>query len=277
MPPANTTLVMAQNAITVAIIERIARTAGGILLEGWEKRPAVELKGGEHDLVTEYDRRAEAYIVSELSVAFPDDGIVGEEGARRSPVGPTGAPPKRVWYVDPLDGTVNFAHGFPMFAVSIGAHVDGQPVAGVVHAPAVGWTFIGGTGVTAARDGKAIRPSAAARLDRSLVVTGFPSPRTARLENTPSFLAFNQNAEGVRRIGSAALDLCFVACGWLDGSWSRALSPWDMAGGAAVVVAAGGKLTTLEGAAYDPLNPGLVASNGLIHDEMLAVVAGAGR
>jgi myo-inositol-1(or 4)-monophosphatase len=274
MPAA--TLVMAENAITVAIIERIARAAGRILLEGWEQRPSVEHKASEHDLVTEYDRRAEAFIVSELAVAFPDDGIVGEEGARRSPLTASGKAPGRIWYVDPLDGTVNFAHGFPMFAVSIGAQAGGLPVAGVVHAPAVGWTFTGGAGIPAARDGKPIRPSAAAGLDRSLVVTGFPSARPARQENTPAFLAFNQNAEGVRRIGSAALDLCFVACGWLDGSWSRALSPWDMAGGAAVVAAAGGKLTTLDGAAYDPLNPGLVASNGLIHDEMLAVVKAAG-
>lgn len=273
--PAATTLVMAENAVVLAIIERIAKTAGRLLLEGWEQRPTVELKTGEHDLVTEFDRKAEALIVAELSAAFPDDGIVGEEGTRRTPASATGKP-GRVWYVDPLDGTVNFAHGFPMFAVSIGAHKDGVPVAGVVHAPAVNWTFAGGAGVPATRDGKPIAPSAAARLDRSLVVTGFPSARAARLENTPAFLAFNQNAEGLRRTGSAALDLCFVACGWLDGSWSRALAPWDMAGGAAVLAAAGGKLSTLEGDAYDPLNPGLLASNGHIHDQMLEVVRAAG-
>jgi myo-inositol-1(or 4)-monophosphatase len=162
-----------------------------------------------------------------------------------------------------------------MFAVSIGAHQDGRPVAGVVHAPAVGWTFTGAEGCPAARNGRPIRPSSAPRLDRSLVVTGFPSARPARVENTPAFLAFNQAAEGLRRIGSAALDLCFVACGWLDGSWGRSLGPWDMAGGAAVLAAAGGKLTALDGGTYDPVRSGVVASNGLIHEEMLAVLLGA--
>ena len=266
---------MPSPADDVATIERRARAAGLILLEGWqrEQRPAVELKSGEHDLVTEYDRRAEAFIVAELAAAFPDDAIVGEEGARR---GPAPGSAGRVWYVDPLDGTVNFAHGFPMFAVSIGAQAGGVPVAGVVHAPVVGWTFSGGVGHPAARDGRPIRPSAAARLDRSLVVTGFPSSRPARAENTPAFLAFNHSAEGVRRIGSAALDICFVACGWLDGSWGRALAPWDMAGGAAVLTAAGGKITRIDGGSYDPLDPNVVASNGLIHDQMLAVLQGPG-
>src|SRR5687767_14241280 len=131
------------------IIERIARTAGQLLLQGWEQRPAVEFKTSEHDLVTEYDRRAEALITQELVAVFPEDGLVGEEGARR-PAGPGG----RTWYVDPLDGTVNFAHGFPMFAVSIGAHQDGRPVAGVVHAPAVDWTFTGAEGRPATRNGR---------------------------------------------------------------------------------------------------------------------------
>ena len=250
------------------IIERIARAAGQLLLEGWEQRPATETKTSEHDLVTEYDRRAEALIIAELGAAFPGDGLVGEEGARR-PAGAGG----RTWYVDPLDGTVNFAHGFPMFAVSIGAHQDGQPVAGVVHAPAVGWMFSGATGCPATRDGRPLRPSAAARLDRALLVTGFASARPARAENTPAFLAFNNAAEGIRRIGSAALDLCFVAAGWLDGSWGRSLGPWDMAGGAAVLAAAGGRVSGLEGGAYDPLSGGVVGSNGLIHDEMLALLA----
>ena len=254
------------------IAERIAREAGQVLLQGWEQRPTIEYKSDERDLVTEFDRRAEALIVSRLQAEFPQDGIVGEEGATRAPSAGAGT-----WYVDPLDGTVNFAHGLPLFSVSIGLQSAGGPEVGVVHAPAMGWTFVGAPGFGARRDGRPIRPSAVDALDRALLVTGFPTARPARLGNTPAFLAYNQVAEGVRRLGSAALDLCFVACGWLDGTWQRALQPWDMVGGAAILLGAGGTLTDLDGGPYDPLAGGVLASNGHLHNEMLDVLKGAGR
>jgi myo-inositol-1(or 4)-monophosphatase len=253
--------------------ERLAREAGQILLEGWEQRPAVEFKTDERDLVTEFDRRSEALIVARLHEAFPEDAIVGEEGASR-PADPARAGTGGgTWYVDPLDGTVNFSHGLPLFCVSIGLQLPGGPALGVVHAPAMGWTFVGAPGHGATRDGRPIAPSATPALDRALLVTGFPTARSARAGNTPSFLAYNQVAEGLRRLGSAALDLCFVACGWLDGTWQRRLSPWDTVGGAAIVLAAGGTLTGLDGQTFDPLDGGVVASNGHIHAEMLGVLS----
>ena len=254
------------------IAEQIAREAGDILLEGWERRPAVEFKTAERDLVTEYDRRSEALIVQRLRQAFPEDAIVGEEGAAHPAAPRSDGTDTGTWYVDPLDGTVNFSHGLPLFAVSIGLQAAGVPALGVVHAPAVGWTFVGGPDLGATRNGRPIAPSATAVLDRALLVTGFPTARTARAANTPAFLAYNQVAEGLRRLGSAALDLCFVACGWLDGTWQRHLSPWDTVGGAAVLLGAGGTLTGLEGEVFDPLDGGVVASNGQIHAEMLAVL-----
>jgi myo-inositol-1(or 4)-monophosphatase len=255
----------------LSALEVIAREAGQILLEGWDRRPTIEFKTSEKDIVTEFDRRAEAAIVARLSQQFPSVGIVGEEGAAIEDDG------GGIFYVDPLDGTVNFAHGLPFFAVSIGLQRAGQSMLGVVHAPALGWTFTGGPGLGAFRNGQPIRPSRFARLDQALLVTGFPTPIPSRLGNTPSFVAFNGVAQGVRRLGAAALDLCFVACGWLDGTWQRSLSPWDSVGGAAIITGAGGMITELDGGPFDPLTGGVVASNGLIHAEMLQVLGGIGR
>jgi myo-inositol-1(or 4)-monophosphatase len=258
---------------TLAIAEGIAREAGRILLEGWGNRPRVRFKTEDNDLVTEFDKRSEALVVARLSEAFPDHGIVGEEGtAVRG-----GA--ERVWYVDPLDGTVNFAHGMPLFAVSLGLAERGVPVCGVVHAPALGWTFTGAVGVPAGRDGVAISPSPTDRLERSLLVTGFPTSMKTRMLNVPAFVAMNGIAEGMRRLGSAALDLCFVACGWLEGTWQREIQPWDTVGGVAIVNAAGGKVSDVDGGPFDPLAGRVIASNGLIHDQLvqaLARVAAAG-
>jgi myo-inositol-1(or 4)-monophosphatase len=251
----------------LAALESIAREAGRILLEGWERRPAIEYKSAEKDIVTEYDRRAEAAITAQLTRAFPGVGIVGEEGA---------AVPDRgagTFYVDPLDGTVNFAHGLPFFSVSIGLFRAGVAVLGVVHAPVLDWTFVGAPGWGAVRNGQPIKPSPLDRLDRGLLVTNFPTAVEARPHNTPSYVAFNGVCEGLRRIGSAALDLCFVACGWVDGTWQRGLQPWDTVGGAAIITAAGGTITELDGRPFDPLTGGVVASNGHIHKAMLDVLA----
>jgi myo-inositol-1(or 4)-monophosphatase len=252
-------------------MEAIAREAGKILLEGWDQRPNIEFKTSEKDIVTEFDRRAEAAIVARLAREFPGVGIVGEEGAAVKDDG------GGIFYVDPLDGTVNFAHGLPFFAVSIGLQRAGQAQLGVVHAPALDWTFTGGPGLGAFRNGKAIQPSRFTRLDQALLVTGFPTPIPSRTGNTPSFIAFNGVAQGVRRLGAAALDLCFVACGWLDGTWQRSLSPWDSVGGAAIIAGAGGTVTELDGSPFNPLTGAVLASNGHIHREMMEVLSHLGR
>lgn len=243
----------------------IAVQAGAILLAGWGTRPAVRTKSSVLDLVTEFDKRSEALVVSELRAAFPGDGIVGEEGARVE-----GEPGSPTWYVDPLDGTTNFAHGVPLFAVSLGLAAGTEPVGGVIHAPALGWTFAGGPSLGANRDGVAISVSVVDRLEDAVLATGFPYARGAAESNIPEWTALTGRVHGTRRLGSAALDLAFVACGWFDGFWERHIQPWDLVGGAALVRAAGGRVSDLDGATFDGRTGRAVATNGRIHEALRA-------
>ncbi len=252
----------------------IAREAGKILLEGWGTRPAIGFKSEDINLVTEYDKRSEALIVERLAAAFPHDRIIAEEGTTH------GDDPSatRVWYVDPLDGTTNFAHGMPLFSVSLGLTINRRPVLGVVEAPALGWTFTGTiTGGGSTFNGKAIAPSRTDRLAGALLVTGFPYVRNPVQNNMDEFAALTAAAQGTRRLGSAALDLCFVACGWLDGYWERALHAWDLVGGAAIVLGAGGNVTDLDGRAFDGETGRILASNGHIHQEMQRILQGVAQ
>ena len=256
------------------IAAEIARDAGKILMQGLGTRPAVGFKSEDINLVTEYDKRSEALIVERLAAAFPADRIVAEEGT--NVVGERGA--LRVWYVDPLDGTTNFAHGMPIFSVSIGLSVNRRPVLGVVEAPAVGWSFAGTiTGGGSTLNGKPIAPSRVDRLASALLVTGFPYARNPVQTNLPEWSAFTAAAQGTRRLGSAALDLCFVACGWLDGYWERALHPWDLVAGAAIVGGANGKVSDLDGTPFDGETGRVLASNGHIHDQMMRILQGVSR
>jgi myo-inositol-1(or 4)-monophosphatase len=261
-------------AETLRVAALVAREAGKILVEGWGTRPAVGFKSEDINLVTEYDKRSEALIVERLARAFPDDRIVAEEGTTVAQARP-GA---RVWYVDPLDGTTNFAHGLPLFSVSLGLWMDGRAVAGVVEAPVLGWTFAGTTtGGGATLNGRPIAPSVTERLGAALLVTGFPYERNPVQNNLAEWTAFTAAAQGTRRLGSAALDLCFVACGWLDGYWERALHPWDLVAGAAIVEGAGGRATELDGTPFVGTTGRVLASNGLIHDQMIRVLEGVAR
>jgi myo-inositol-1(or 4)-monophosphatase len=256
------------------IASEIARDAGRVLLEGWGTRPAIGFKSEDINLVTEYDKRSEALIVARLAAAFPADRIVAEEGT--TVAGEGGA--LRVWYVDPLDGTTNFAHGLPIFSVSIGLSVNRRPVLGVVEAPAVGWSFSGTiTGGGSTLNGKPIAPSRVDRLASALLVTGFPYARNPVQTNLPEWTAFTAAAQGTRRLGSAALDLCFVACGWLDGYWERALHPWDLVAGAAIIVGARGRVSDLDGTPFDGETGRILASNGHIHDQMMRILQGVAR
>ncbi|HMF41969.1 MAG TPA: inositol monophosphatase family protein [Polyangia bacterium] len=252
----------------------IAREAGRILMEGWGTRPAVDFKSEDINLVTEFDKRSEALIVERLAAAFPDDRVVAEEGTTHG----TARAGQRVWYVDPLDGTTNFAHGFPIFSVSLGLTIDRRPVLGVVEAPAVGWSFAGTTtGGGSSFNDKPIAPSSIDRLLGALVVTGFPYQRHPVQNNLAEFAAMTAAAQGTRRVGSAALDLCYVACGWLDGYWERYLHAWDLVGGAAIVIGAGGQATDLDGGAFDGETGRVLATNGRIHEQMMGVLHGVAR
>ena len=251
----------------------IAQEAGKILMTGWGTRPSIGFKSEDINLVTEYDRRSEALIVERLAAAFPHDRIVAEEGSHID-----GSVGGRVWYIDPLDGTTNFAHGFPLFSVAMGLVEDGRPVLGVVEAPAVGWSFSGTTtGGGSSWNDRPITPSQVDRLGSGLLVTGFPYARNPVQTNLPEFTAFTAAAQGTRRLGSAALDLCFVACGWLDGYWERALHPWDLVGGAAIVLGAGGQVSDLDGTPFNGETGRILASNGLIHDQMMRILQGVAR
>lgn len=242
----------------------IARDAGKVLLEGWGKRPVTQQKTAATDLVTEYDKRAETLIAQRLQQAFPDHAIVGEEGCR---MGPQDA--RFVWYVDPLDGTMNFSHGMPMFSVSLGLLVNGQPMVGVVHAPVMGWTFSGLVGGKAMLNDQPMAVSKVAGLPQALYATGFPYVAGQPDANMPEFSAFVRSSHGVRRLGSAALDLAFVAAGWLEGYWERHIQAWDLAGGAALVLAAGGKVSDIEGGPFDARTGRVLATNGLVHEQSL--------
>ena len=253
----------------------VAREAGRILLAGWETggRPEIGFKSEDIDIVTEFDKRSEALIVERLAAAFPDDRIVAEEGTTHGEAGRA----RRVWYVDPLDGTTNFAHGMPLFSVSLGMAIDRRAVLGVVEAPALGWSFAGTTSGGSTFNGKPIAPSQTDQLVRALLVTGFPYIRNPVQNNLAEFAALTAAAQGTRRLGSAALDLCFVACGWLDGYWERALHAWDLVGGAAIVMGAGGRATDLDGTPFDGETGRVLATNGRIHEEISRVLEDVAR
>lgn len=247
-----------------------AAMAGRVLLEGWGTRPDIRFKTNAIDLLTEYDGRSEAVVVERLRGAFPADAIIAEEGGGGE--GTSG----RAWFIDPLDGTTNFSHGLPLFSVSIGLCEGDTPVLGVVTAPALQWTFQGGRGVPALWNGQPVHPSPATDLQRALLVTGFPYVKGTGYTNLPEFAALMESTQGVRRLGSASLDCCFVACGWLDGYWERLLKPWDLVAGVAIVEAAGGRASAPDGSRFVPSSGDVVATNGHLHDAIVAALAAAG-
>jgi len=257
------------------LAREIARDAGDILREGWRAVTSasdvgVGFKRGRTDLVTDYDHRSEACIVRALSGACPEDAIVAEESGAR---GTRGA--RRRWLVDPLDGTTNFVHGLPLFAVSIGLEIEGEPAAGVVVAPALDWEFAGCAGGGATWNGRTLAVSSEDALERALLVTGFPYDRATNPDNNlVNWERFQRRAQGVRRLGAAALDLCFVAAGWLDGYWEFRLQPWDLAAGVVIAREAGARTSDWRGGPLRIDAGEIVCSNGRIHDAMLAVLRG---
>lgn len=251
--------------------ERVARAAGEEILRRYRVsgQSGAEVKGRERDLVTEADRASEAIILAALRREFPGDGIVAEESS------PEYLRSGRVWVVDPLDGTVNFVHGVPQFAVSIGFMVDGVPRAGCVHAPVMRETYAADLDGGATLDGVPIRVSSEGDLRRSLLVTGFPYQRNEDPRNNlANFARLALHARGVRRFGSAALDLAFVAAGRLDGYWELWLSPWDTCAGVCLVRAAGGTVTGIHGRGDPVGGDTILATNGRIHDSLDGMLDG---
>ena len=244
-----------------------ARAAGGTLRDGLSSTRQVSYKGAVTNLVTEMDGRAEALVVEALTRAFPDDGILAEEGGAR------GGPSGRRWIVDPLDGTTNYAHGLPIFSVGIGLEAGGRIVLGVVYDPTRDELFVAERGAGAWLNDARLAVSTTATLDTSLLVTGFPyNIREAQDTNLPEYAAFAKRARAVRRLGSALLDFAYVAAGRLDGYWELGLGPWDAAAGRILVEEAGGRVTDLRGGPVDIDRPRIVATNGRIHDQVLAVL-----
>jgi myo-inositol-1(or 4)-monophosphatase len=244
-----------------------AKAAGLILLEKAREGFLVEYKAAVN-LVTDADRAAEHSIVSAIRRSFPGHCILAEEGGA---AGSSSSPFQ--WIIDPLDGTTNFAHGFPFYSVSIGLEYAGTCVLGVVLDPFRDEIFAAELGAGASLNGNKIRVSRTDTLNQSLLVTGFAYDiRDNPNNNLNHFARLSIYAQGVRRTGSAALDLCYVAAGRFDGFWEVKLNPWDMAAGIVILQEAGGVATSFEKDAFSIYGEQLVATNGLIHDEILRLL-----
>lgn len=255
---------MTQNYLEVAI--EIAREAGAILCEEFNRSPQIRYKG-DADLVTQADQRSEQAIVAKLTKYFPDHGIVAEEGSRRE----SRAGSEFQWHVDPLDGTTNFAHGYPCFSVSLGLAQKDRLIAGVVYNPYYDELFAAARGEGATLNGKPIRVSEVKSLSTSLLCTGFPSHKRVSSPNIHYYWEFTLRSHGVRRDGSAALDLAAVAAGRFDGFWEFGLNKWDTAAGVLLVQEAGGKVSDFSGDPYQLGGLTVLATNGWIHDEVSKV------
>ncbi len=254
-------------------MQAMAREAGSLLMEYFRQHVKIEYKG-DVDLVTVADRKSEALILERIRKQFPTHDVMGEEGARVE----TGSEYK--WYVDPLDGTTNFAHSFPVFCVSLAVERRGQRVAGVIYDPTRDEMFTAELGSGARLNGQPMHVSTIGNLGESLVGTGFPSHKRHKNPNIYFYHQITLRTHGVRRAGSAALDLCNVASGRFDGYWEFNLNPWDTAAGVLMVEEAGGKVTDFSGGPFQIASRETLASNGLVHNALLhefqEILAGRG-
>jgi myo-inositol-1(or 4)-monophosphatase len=246
---------------------KAAREAGAMLKDLAGKAERIDRKAGEEtNLVTELDRRSEEMIIGRVKAEYPEHEVLAEESGRDSKKS------EYRWIIDPIDGTTNFAHGLPIFAVSIGIEFQGTLVAGVVYDPTRDEMFTVEKGKGAFLNGDRISVSTTTRLIESVVATGFPYDIRSNSENIEHFRNFLFEARALRRLGSAAIDLCYVACGRLDGYWELSLNPWDMAAGVLLVEEAGGKFTDLDGRPGSIYSKTVLTSNGRIHDQMVEVL-----
>jgi myo-inositol-1(or 4)-monophosphatase len=255
---------MPNNFLEAAV--EIAQEAGKILREEMTRPLSIAYKG-DFDLVTQADRRSEALIVGCLQKYFPGHAVAAEEGT-----GKDTASDYR-WHVDPLDGTTNFAHRYPCFCISMALTYKNELQLGVIYNPVYDELFTAARGEGACFNGKKIHCSKIDALKNSLLCTGFPNHNREANPNFHFYWDFTLRSHGVRRDGSAALDLAFVAMGRFEGFWEFGLNPWDTAAGVMLVEEAGGKITDMQGQPYTLGGPSILASNGLIHSEMLKVVS----
>ena len=257
----------------VPAMAEIAREAGALLMGYFHRRVKVEYKG-DVDLVTEADRASEALIAKRIRERWPGHNIMGEEGTR------TEQGSEYRWYVDPLDGTTNFAHGYPVFCVSLGLEHKEERVAAVVFDPTREEMFSAEKGGGALLNGQAIQVSSIGNLAECLVATGFPSHKRHKNPNIFFYHQITLKTHGVRRAGSAALDLCDVACGRFDGFWEFNLNPWDTAAGVLIVQEAGGRVSRFDGQPFRIDSRETLASNGQVHEALLrefqAILRGEG-
>lgn len=244
----------------------IARKTGKMLKENIDTAAEVQFKGVV-DLVTDFDNRAQKMIFAHLSDCFPDHDFLGEEDLKQE------RGREFRWIIDPLDGTTNYAHGFPIFCVSVALEWEGNILLGVVYDPMRDELFSAVKGEGARLDKKKIRVSATDDLNKSLVATGFPYDiRESEVNNIDHFNHFLVRVQAVRRCGSAAMDLCYLACGRFDGFWELKLHPWDVAAGALIVQEAGGRVTDFQSREFSVFGSEILATNGLIHDQMVEVL-----
>lgn len=246
----------------IAPMQLMAREAGRLLMSHFDRHIKIEYKG-DADLVTIADRQSEALILERIRAQFPTHDVMGEEGTRIE----SGSDYK--WYVDPLDGTTNFAHGFPVFCVSLGVYFRGRGVAGVIYDPTRDEMFSGEAGRGAELNGQKIHVSTTSRLADCLVGTGFPSHKRHKNPNIHFYHQITLRTHGVRRAGSAALDLCNVAAGRFDGFWEFNLNPWDTAAGVLIAEEAGARITDFSGGPFQLNSRETLASNGRVHEALL--------
>lgn len=256
----------AELAAELATALQVAEQAGDLIRARWDQPLDVSHKGAV-DLVTEVDLASEALIVERLRTCFPADRIVAEEG------GGTSASAPRTWYIDPLDGTTNFSHGLPHFCVSIALCDEDGPLVGVVHEPIRRWTFHAVRGGGAWRGTQRLAVSACTALSEALLATGFPyDRRTAKHNNSAEVAHLLRRGQGIRRAGAAALDLAYLAAGWLDGYWESHLSAWDLAAGALLVMEAGGTITGQYGTPLAIEAGHVCASTPAVHPALVAAL-----
>jgi len=259
-----------KNAMPIHLLQfakKLAYDAGKIALAAQKKGISVSTKSSAIDLVTNIDKTCEEFIIKTIRAHFPDHSILSEESGLSEKEG------EYKWIIDPVDGTTNLAHGLPLFAISIAIVHKGKPIIGVVEIPGLNETFWAQEGRGAHIGMKPIHVSKVGDLQTSLLATGFPYAREGRYQkNIELFDAFYRASQGVRRFGCAALDLCFVAAGRFDGFWEYGLQPWDVAAGKIILEEAGGVVTNMDGSTFNPKLQNILATNGLIHSDMLHII-----